>query len=52
MSVATVPANDIEHLAITSGIQSGDKVVVEGGVLVDRSMSNAVKPNAASQVKP
>lgn len=43
VSVAVTPANDPDHLAITSGIQPGDKVVVEGGVLVDRALVNSLK---------
>lgn len=60
VSVAVIPANDPDHLAIAAGIQSGDKVVVEGGVLVDRALVNSLKEkiptvsnNAPStQVKP
>ncbi len=43
VSVITVPANDMDHLAITSGITTDDKVVIEGGVLVDRSIVNSNK---------
>jgi Cu(I)/Ag(I) efflux system membrane fusion protein len=55
VAVNAVPANDNEHLAITSGIQAGDQVVVDGGVLVDRSLVNAAKTaanSAAGLVKP
>jgi len=43
LAVNAVPANDNDHLAITSGLQAGDQVVVDGGVLVDRSLVNAAK---------
>jgi len=55
VAVNAVPANDNDHLAITSGVQAGDQVVVDGGVLVDRSLVNAAKTavNPASvAVKP
>jgi membrane fusion protein, copper/silver efflux system len=55
VAVNAVPANDNDHLAITSGVQAGDQVVVDGGVLVDRSLVNAAKTaiNASSTaVKP
>jgi len=41
VSVTSIAANDLDHLAITSGIQPGDSVVVEGGVLVDRALVNS-----------
>lgn len=47
VAVNAVPANDNEHLAITTGIQAGDQVVVDGGVLVDRSLVNAAKTMSA-----
>jgi Cu(I)/Ag(I) efflux system membrane fusion protein len=52
VAVNAVPANDNEHLAITNGIEAGDQVVVDGGVLVDRSLVNAAKTaaNPASAV--
>lgn len=31
---------DEDHLAVTSGVREGDKVVMEGSVLVDRSLTN------------
>ena len=55
VAVSAVPANDNEHLAITTGIQAGDQVVVDGGVLVDRSLVNAAKAvavPASAVVKP
>ncbi len=55
VAVNAVPANDNDHLAITSGVQAGDQVVIDGGVLVDRSLVNAAKTaiNASSTaVKP
>jgi len=55
VAVNAVPANDNEHLAITTGIQAGDQVVVDGGVLVDRSLVNAAKAvavPASAVVKP
>jgi membrane fusion protein, copper/silver efflux system len=55
VAVNAVPANDNDHLAITTGVQAGDQVVVDGGVLVDRSIVNAAKTaaNASStMVKP
>jgi Cu(I)/Ag(I) efflux system membrane fusion protein len=54
VAVNAVPANDNDHLAITSGVQAGDQVVVDGGVLVDRSLVNAAKTavNTTSLVKP
>ena len=55
VAVNAVPANDSEHLAITTGIQAGDQVVVDGGVLVDRSLVNAAKAvavPASAVVKP
>lgn len=55
IAVNAVPANDNDHLAITSGVQAGDQVVVEGGVLVDRSLVNATKTAinpASASVKP
>jgi membrane fusion protein, copper/silver efflux system len=55
VAVNAVPANDNEHLAITTGIQAGDQVVVDGGVLVDRSLVNAAKTltaPASAMVKP
>ncbi len=60
VSVTVVPANDADHLAISSGVHPGDKVVIEGGVLVDRALVNAAKDKSASnkdntnnaQVKP
>jgi len=44
-AVSTIPGNDPEHLAITSGVEAGDRVAIEGGVLVDRSLVNANKLN-------
>jgi Cu(I)/Ag(I) efflux system membrane fusion protein len=56
VAVNAIPANDIDHLAITSGVQAGDQVVVDGGVLVDRSLVNAARTamnaSAAAAVKP
>lgn len=57
IAVNAVPANDNDHLAITSGVQAGDQVVVDGGVLVDRSLVNATKTainpaSASTSVKP
>jgi Cu(I)/Ag(I) efflux system membrane fusion protein len=54
-AVNAVPANDNDHLAITSGVQAGDQVVVDGGVLVDRSLVNAAKTavnTSPTMVKP
>ena len=53
--VSAVPANDNAHLAITTGIQAGDEVVVDGGVLVDRALVNAAKTvttSTSAAVKP
>jgi len=52
--VSTLPGNDVDHLAISSGVAVGDSVVIEGGVLVDRSLVNANKQNGnnATAVKP
>lgn len=57
VSVMTIPANKADEVAITRGIQEGDRVVTEGGVLVDRAIINASKakasmPAAEQQVKP
>jgi Cu(I)/Ag(I) efflux system membrane fusion protein len=55
VAVSAVPANDNDHLAITSGIEAGDQVVIDGGVLVDRSLVNAAKTaanTASTAVKP
>lgn len=38
--VQVMPADDDAHLAVTSGIREGDRVVMEGSVLVDRSLTN------------
>ena len=46
--VNVVPGNDNDHLAITTEIGSADQVVVEGGVLVDRSLVNAPKAVGAA----
>lgn len=45
VSVKVFPADEA-HLAVTSGVREGDKVVMEGSVLVDRSLTNqqVVKP--------
>ena len=53
-AVSTQPGNDIDHLAISSGVVDGDSVVIEGSVLVDRSLVNASKLNTnnAAVVKP
>ena len=54
-AVSTMPGNDADHLAIASGVAAGDSVVIEGGVLVDRSLVNATKQstnNSATTVKP
>jgi Cu(I)/Ag(I) efflux system membrane fusion protein len=55
VAVSAVPANDNDHLAITKGIEVGDQVVTDGGVLVDRSLVNAAKTAttpASAVVKP
>ena len=46
--VSTMPGNDAEHLAIIAGVEAGDSVVIEGGVLVDRSLVNANKLNTTT----
>lgn len=38
--VDVVPANDVGHLAVTRGLKAGDRVVVEGSVLMDRGLTN------------
>lgn len=38
--VDVVPANDAGHLAVTRGLKAGDRVVVEGSVLMDRGLTN------------
>ena len=53
VSVMTTPNPDL--LAITSGVAPGDRVVTEGGVLVDRSLVNAAKLHSMAEkaaVKP
>ena len=40
VSVSALATEASNQLAITSGVQAGDRVVVEGGVLVDRSLVN------------
>jgi len=56
VAVNAVPANDSEHLAITTGVHPGDHVVVDGGVLVDRSLVNSIKsavnPASSASSKP
>ena len=53
-AVSTLLGNDVDHLAISSGVAVGDSVVIEGGVLVDRLLVNANKQNGnnAAAVKP
>lgn len=46
LSVTVTPSNDPALLAIASGLTTGDKVVVEGGVLVDRALINEAKLKA------
>ena len=46
LSVTVTPSNDAALLAIATGLSAGDKVVVEGGVLVDRALVNEAKLKA------
>jgi membrane fusion protein, copper/silver efflux system len=50
--VTAIETDDSQQLAITSGVQSGDRVVIEGSVLVDRSLANAVPASAIPAEKP
>ena len=50
--VTTLETEDSQQVAIASGVQAGDRVVVEGGVLVDRSLVNATPASAAGAEKP
>jgi Cu(I)/Ag(I) efflux system membrane fusion protein len=38
--VDVVPAQDPGHLAVTRGLKAGDRVVIEGSVLMDRGITN------------
>jgi len=38
--VQVFPAGDDDHLAVTRGVKEGDRVVLEGGVLVDGNLTN------------
>jgi Cu(I)/Ag(I) efflux system membrane fusion protein len=40
VSVDVAPANDAAHLAVTRGLQPGDRVVIEGSVLMDRGITH------------
>lgn len=40
VSVDVIPADDPDYLAVTRGLRDGDQVVVDGSVLVDRSLTN------------
>lgn len=40
ISVDVVPSNDATHLAVTRGLKEGDRIVIEGSVLMDRSLTN------------
>lgn len=46
--VKVFPADDA-HLAVNSGVREGDKVVMEGSVLVDRSLTNPPAEKAPAQ---
>jgi Cu(I)/Ag(I) efflux system membrane fusion protein len=46
ISVTVTASNDPSLLAITTGLSAGDKVVIEGGVLVDRALVNEAKLKA------
>jgi Cu(I)/Ag(I) efflux system membrane fusion protein len=47
--VSVMATQDPEVLAITAGVVPGDRVVTEGGVLVDRSLVNAAKLNSMAE---
>lgn len=40
VSVDVAPGNDEAHLAVTRGLRAGDRVVTEGSVLVERSVTH------------
>jgi len=40
VSVDVIPADDPDYLAVTRGLRNGDQIVVDGSVLVDRSLTN------------
>jgi Cu(I)/Ag(I) efflux system membrane fusion protein len=48
VSVEVAPANDAGHLAVTRGLQAGDRVVIEGSVLMDRGITNPQPGKPAS----
>lgn len=48
VSVRVMPTPDPNLLAIVQGIKEGDNVVVEGGVLVDRSIPKGSAPAASA----
>jgi Cu(I)/Ag(I) efflux system membrane fusion protein len=53
--VSVMATESPDLLAITSGVSPGDRVVTEGGVLVDRSLVNAAKLHSMAEkaaVKP
>ncbi|MBI3728397.1 MAG: efflux RND transporter periplasmic adaptor subunit [Burkholderiales bacterium] len=50
VAVDVVPADDPDYLAITWGIGEGDQIVVDGSVLVDRSLTNPQAEKLPSRV--
>ena len=49
LSINVTPTGDPALLGITNGLSQNDKVVIEGGVLVDRALVNEAKLKALSK---
>jgi Cu(I)/Ag(I) efflux system membrane fusion protein len=52
ISVDVVPSNDATHLAVTRGLKEGDRIVIEGSVLMDRSLTNPQAEKMPAGAKP
>ncbi len=52
VAVDVVPGNDPGHLAVTRGLTAGDRVVIEGSVLVERMSTSAAGKHGTEAATP